>query len=279
MKGSEEMFDKRGIKNEVFVVGDIHGEYHKLKTLLSKWDSSTQQLVFLGDYVDRGLYSYPVISLVKNLVEKHGAIALSGNHEYDFFRWLDNPEDKWFSMWAADESIINDYEEAGESESIYYYYNGGDKTINSFYNMPNAYRYLPSDHVSYIKENFSEELSFLRNLPLFYEWEEFVFVHAGVNLEINNWKDSSLKDFLGIRRDFHTKENTTGKKFVFGHHLTKYLNPNKSNDIWISSCCTKIGIDGGAVHKGLLHGLVIGKDKLHSFSVDNNLSISEKNHK
>ncbi|NRD18400.1 metallophosphoesterase, partial [Lactococcus lactis subsp. lactis] len=43
--------------NEVFVVGDIHGEYKKFKEILKYWDSNRQQLILLGDLCDRGLQS------------------------------------------------------------------------------------------------------------------------------------------------------------------------------------------------------------------------------
>ena len=39
---------------EIFVIGDIHGQLDMLNALLTKWNPDYQQLVFLGDYVDRG---------------------------------------------------------------------------------------------------------------------------------------------------------------------------------------------------------------------------------
>ena len=37
------------MKDEVFVVGDVHGEITLLKKLLEKWDREKQQLIFIGD--------------------------------------------------------------------------------------------------------------------------------------------------------------------------------------------------------------------------------------
>ena len=42
------------VKDEVFVVGDVHGEITLLKKLLEKLDREKQQLIFIGDLGDRG---------------------------------------------------------------------------------------------------------------------------------------------------------------------------------------------------------------------------------
>lgn len=254
--------------DQLFVVGDIHGELEKLKKLITQWNPDLQRLVFLGDYIDRGKDSCGVIQFVRKLHREYGAEAIGGNHEDLFLQWLDNPEDYWFAKWVQDESIINDEEEAGMSESIAYYYNGGNRTIDSFHEKPCAYRYLPSRHAEYIKSNFAEEIEFLRSLPNYFEWNEFVCVHAGVNLAYADWKKTSHNEFRWIRKPFHFMRNDTDKIFIFGHELTKHLHKNDSHDIWISPCRTKIGIDGGAVFGGLLHGLVVGGEQLLVHSVD-----------
>jgi serine/threonine protein phosphatase 1 len=64
------------MKEEVFVVGDVHGEITLLKKLLEKWDREKQQLIFIGDLGDRGENSKACFLLAKELVEKQGAIYL-----------------------------------------------------------------------------------------------------------------------------------------------------------------------------------------------------------
>jgi predicted phosphodiesterase len=44
------------MKNEFFVVGDVHGEFELLLDILKKWDEERQQLIFLGDLIDRGKF-------------------------------------------------------------------------------------------------------------------------------------------------------------------------------------------------------------------------------
>jgi serine/threonine protein phosphatase 1 len=262
--------------DQLFVIGDIHGEYDRLQQLLTRWNPDSQKLIFLGDYLDRGKRSCEVIQLVSKLHNEYGAEAIGGNHEDAFLQWLDDPEDYWFSKWIEDESIVSEEEEVGMSESVSYYSNGGDKTINSFYERPSAFSYLPSYHADYIKTNFEKEISFLRTLPHYFEWNDFVCVHAGVNLAYSDWKKTSIKDFRWIRKAFHYMRNESGKFFIFGHELTRYLNKDKSNEIWISPCRTKIGIDGGAVFGGLLHGLIVGGEQVIVHSVDSSGSFTNQ---
>ena len=75
---------------KVYVITDVHGRLDPLKRLLAQVPDGGQ-LVFLGDYVDRGSESREVVALVRSIP---GAICLRGNHEdmlCDFNRlWLDN---------------------------------------------------------------------------------------------------------------------------------------------------------------------------------------------
>jgi serine/threonine protein phosphatase 1 len=71
---------------KIYCIGDIHGELAKLNTLLDKLDiQSTDTIVFLGDYVDRGPDSYGVIERLIKLREECSCIFLCGNHDQMFF--------------------------------------------------------------------------------------------------------------------------------------------------------------------------------------------------
>lgn len=216
--------------NEVFVVSDIHGEYKKFKEILKYWDSNRQQLILLGDLCDRGLQSYECFYLAKYLCDNYGAILIKGNHEDLFLNFLNKTED-------FKENYIK---------------NGGLKTLESFgYSENNTFKDIVLD----IKKNNDKLIEFLTYLPNFYEWNDYIFVHAGVNLKINNWKDTSIRDFMWIREDFHFTPNRLNKTIVFGHTETKILNKNNKYDIWIND--NKIGIDGGAVYGGYLYGVIL----------------------
>ncbi|HGJ6788231.1 TPA: metallophosphoesterase, partial [Streptococcus pneumoniae] len=98
---------------DYYVIGDVHGKAGMLEDLLKTWDGQTQ-LLFLGDLIDRGEDSHRVLEMVKDLVDNQGAICLSGNHEYMFLTWLDDPEESY----------------------DHYRRNGGDTTINSILGRP-----------------------------------------------------------------------------------------------------------------------------------------------
>lgn len=68
-----------------FVMGDMHGQYEAARALLkyAKVNLKRDQLVFTGDYINRGPRSHECLNAVHRCVEQ-GAIALMGNHEYAF---------------------------------------------------------------------------------------------------------------------------------------------------------------------------------------------------
>lgn len=67
------------------VIGDIHGNMASLIQILAKFsDFENANYVFLGDYVDRGSYSIPVMTLLLALFNKYpeNITLLRGNHEF-----------------------------------------------------------------------------------------------------------------------------------------------------------------------------------------------------
>ena len=79
------------------LVGDVHGEYDALVTLLKKlgYDDlgrhvEGRRLVFVGDLIDRGPNSPAVLRAVKRMVDAGNAACIAGNHEINAIR--DQPE-------------------------------------------------------------------------------------------------------------------------------------------------------------------------------------------
>lgn len=67
-------------------IGDVHGCREELEDLLQKVaPSGEDQIVFLGDLIDRGPDSPGVVRLARSLP---GAISVLGNHEEKALRWL-----------------------------------------------------------------------------------------------------------------------------------------------------------------------------------------------
>ena len=73
-------------------IPDIHGQSVKLCALLERlgwrrtpagWvnDAPTREIVFLGDFIDRGPDNAGVIAAVRSLIDSGKARAVMGNHE------------------------------------------------------------------------------------------------------------------------------------------------------------------------------------------------------
>lgn len=74
------------------IIGDIHGHAEALERLLAKlgyrqragvWAHPRRQVIFVGDYVDRGPEQVKVVEIVRNMVEHEQALAIMGNHEFN----------------------------------------------------------------------------------------------------------------------------------------------------------------------------------------------------
>lgn len=74
-------------------IGDIHGHFDALEILFKKMGyekkngiySHTERFpVFIGDYIDRGPKIIETLQLVRAMQENDAAIALMGNHEFNF---------------------------------------------------------------------------------------------------------------------------------------------------------------------------------------------------
>ena len=66
------------------LIGDIHGQFYDLVKLLRRVkDPSKEQCIFMGDYVDRGMFGMEVILTLFALKINHPSEVklLRGNHE------------------------------------------------------------------------------------------------------------------------------------------------------------------------------------------------------
>ncbi|WP_323766376.1 metallophosphoesterase family protein [Marinovum sp.] len=78
----------------IYAIGDVHGQFDMLCRAL-EWIEADggpdARVVFLGDLVDRGPDSFGVIELlVRGLAEGRDWIALTGNHDRMFRRFLED---------------------------------------------------------------------------------------------------------------------------------------------------------------------------------------------
>lgn len=166
----------------IFAISDIHGCLKTFKALLRQLNLRFEdQIVLVGDYVDRGPDSKGVIDYILEL-QKNGfnIIPLRGNHEEMMIKGLRNSEARF--DWLR---------------------NGGTETADSY--LVNDKITIPNTH-----------LQFLEDLPYFRYTDQFIFVHAGLNMKllepledkhsmlwIRGWYERIDRQWLGNRIIVH----------------------------------------------------------------------------
>lgn len=174
--------------NRTFIVGDIHGCLGMLESMLAKipWDPEKDNLIFIGDYIDRGENPKGVIDLLISLGKMSVNVhCLMGNHESVFLEYL-----------------------SGEDEGVFLF-NGGMSTLNSY--RKNGEIFVPPDH-----------LYFIMSLKSMLELENYYVVHAGFTPGVEIEKQTE-EDWLWIREKFIFSDYDFGKKIIFGH--TPFISP------------------------------------------------------
>ena len=171
---------------KIFVIGDIHGCFDKLCALMDKIpiNFSRDQLIFIGDYIDRGSGSIEVVDYLIDLQKQlPGTLFLKGNHEDMLINYLDG------------------------SDRYTYLLNGGQRTLDAYLNHPNnpgGYP-VPSAH-----------LEFFNSLHFYYQTDDYIFVHAGLRKKVPLESQKKM-DLLWIRDEFIYSDFDFGKRVIFGH--------------------------------------------------------------
>jgi serine/threonine protein phosphatase 1 len=211
------------MNGNLYAIGDIHGCLESLERLMDKInpDLTRDRLVFMGDFIDRGPQPRGVVDYVirlQNLAPPGQIICLKGNHEIMFLDFLQ-----------------------GESAGLFLF-NGGLPTLEDYWGDDWVDRdglALPLDHAR-----------FYRDLQLYYETPDYIFVHAGLKPGVP-LAEQQEEDLLWIRGEFITSPEDFGRRVIFGHTPFKQplLMPNK------------IGIDTGAVYGNFLTALKLPEEE------------------
>ena len=137
----------------ILAIGDIHGQFSKLQSLLKKVSIAEDDLVIaLGDYIDRGDGVADVLKWVMEHKDKSNYIFLRGNHE----------------------QMMLDSLKSNGADRITWIINGGKATIFALREL-NSKKIIP----------FNDILNFVENLPQGYSIKvggrTYFFCHAGVD--------------------------------------------------------------------------------------------------
>lgn len=232
------------------VISDIHGCYDEFELLLQKvkYQPGQDKLILLGDYVDRGQKSRQVVERVKELHDKWGAIVLLGNHDDMMIKAVIGNNEEDDAMWLN---------------------NGGLSTIQSYCGLDFFEEHFDwhtyEEAKKYVQKYYKSHLAFLASLPLYYETDHHIFVHAGINPFATDWKKQDEQEFIWIRNVFITNKTNLEKTVVFGHTPTASI--HDSSDIWFSDNGDKVGIDGACAYGRQLNCLEIHEDGYETYSV------------
>jgi serine/threonine protein phosphatase 1 len=211
-----------------FVIGDVHGRRAQLHSLLEMLprDSDVDTLVFLGDLIDRGADAPGVVSHVLELkrATPERVVTLRGNHEQMLLDLLDDGASIWLSPVSGGERTFEQYTGCKLSVATKKDFDEARAQIASS---------IPAEH-----------LELIRQMPLYYEDDYALYVHAG--LDQGKHPRETESHCLLWSRDMEFYKNYKGKPCLFGHTPTAFL-PLRGrlgrHGIYISH--SAIGLDTG----------------------------------
>lgn len=221
-------------------IGDIHGQFEALNIVVSKLEAraaassaSRKVLVFLGDYIDRGIKSRQVVDRLVSGFPGFETHFLRGNHDETLLQFLDDP------------SVAEAWKNYGGLETLGSYGVGRTRSGDWRDSQAEFRAKLPPQH-----------LTFFRDLEMRFQAGDYLFVHAGFRPGIPI-EAQSPHDMMWIRDDFLNSRADFGALVVHGH------TPKGAPDIRRN----RIGIDTGAYMTGVLTALVLegaGRDFVRS---------------
>ncbi|HXY21913.1 MAG TPA: metallophosphoesterase [Burkholderiaceae bacterium] len=221
----------------IYAIGDIHGRYDLLGAMIQqiledarRRRASRRQIVYLGDYVSRGIDSRRVVDMV--LAPPYAGfskICLKGNHEDSLLRFL-----------------------AGDFDAGRHWFDNDGLDTLAHYGVPIADADARDDaNMALMRERFAialpeEHLNFFCSLQTAHHAGDYYFVHAGIRPGVPLTRQSAT-DCMWMREPFLTSDEDHGAIIVHGHSIAERA-------VLLSN---RIGIDTGAYRTGTLTCLVL----------------------
>jgi serine/threonine protein phosphatase 1 len=178
-----------------WVIPDIHGCLNTLRALIEEQirPGPSDELYFLGDYIDRGPDSKGVIDYIRHLQkEEYKVTALKGNHE-DFL----------VEVYDTEIKSINPLLRFTDQKNKNWLMIGGRATLDSF-------------GIRNLKQIPSEYIEWMRNLEYYVSLDQFILVHAGLNCGIDD-PFTDTRSMLWLRDYEILPEKTGNRKIIHGH--------------------------------------------------------------
>jgi serine/threonine protein phosphatase 1 len=175
--------DPPSMPPRLIALGDVHGCLAALTAVLEAVQPQPDDtLVFLGDYVDRGPDSRGVIETLLQLAATCRLAPVLGNHDEMFMKVCAGANDllaNWLMF-------------------------GGDATLASYGNLrPEE---IPQEH-----------LRFIRNCRMFYETDNYIFLHGSYRPALPMAEQSTRLVIWGKIRPEPPGPHCSGKTVIVGH--------------------------------------------------------------
>lgn len=210
--------DQSQISGRIYAVGDIHGMYDKLTTLVNRlpFDPDKDLMVFLGDYINRGPESSKVLDFLIDFEKTcSNTVCLIGNHEHILMEYSEHPDpDDLRSLRNMGiEATLESYGKSDASE------------------LPGL-AFMPASH-----------RNFLKRLRPYFRTGKYLFVHAWIagDVEPENVRLDMLLNSRPHAGDMR-KESLNDRFLIFGH--TPFETPFITESY--------AGLDTGAVYGNML---------------------------
>jgi protein phosphatase len=233
----------------VIVVSDIHAHLQLFKALLKKVNYTEDDYLFInGDLCEKGPNSLEVVEYVRSMMERSDNIYITKGNCDVVFRYVFNGVEGIIPyMKQRKNSILNEM------------LNNHQKSVDDFANL--------QELECFYREHFQEIFDWLESLPVAYETEDFIVIHAGVE-NIQNWHETEEKYAL-YGQEFLEKNHQANKPVIVGHWpVVNYRSALVcSNNPIIDFHKKIISIDGGNQIKkdGQLNALIF-ENSTYSFT-------------
>lgn len=234
------------------VIGDIHGGLRALHQIFERAAVTTSdKLIFLGDYVDGWSQSPQVIDFLIKLKTTHNIICIRGNHDELLLEWLLESKD-----------------------NLLWYKHGGEATVLAY--------------AAVHTEDKQKHIEFLQSLENYHlDEENRLFIHAGftnmngVDFEylpkLYYWDRTLWETALALDKNmkvddlFYPKRLTLYKEIYIGHTPVSRIEktiPTQMASVW--------NIDTGAAFKGPLTIMDVDSKQFWQSEDLPNLYVNEK---
>ncbi len=259
----------------IYAMSDIHGCLDALEKKMAQVELlGENRLILLGDYIDYGPQSGQVLQYVFDLQKEYGSdkvIVLKGNHEAMFLEWLDeyrNPDpgelerELAFNEWLRTdgEHHFNVVRTLVSEEQMAFF----EKTAHT-----SGFDTLNRTMAGMIMSNHGEVIRWLKRLPSYYEADNAIYVHAGVDEEAGEeWKWGSGDEILLWK--FPKELSHFYKTVVAGHIGTgerQLANDRHFHNVFFDGDCHYF-IDGGVYKHGKLNLLAYDESDEKYYSIN-----------